>query len=157
MLLRASTYTRMYLVQSQRKIAQLLQSQGAEKQTKLQTFRVRGQESKLVYRHAALGAVKFSKKKKKQQEKNNIQACSLFSLCSLFSGKGKEKQNKTKKLTPFIYLFIATPTGHQYSEPPVHLLALTWHRHVKNFMQKTSCILSRRLVAFSGEVRIAKL
>ena len=142
MLLRASTYTRMYFMQSQRKIAQLLQSQGAEKQTKLQTFRVRGEKSKLVYRHAELGAVKVRKNNNNNKTIFRPSHYSLYVLCSQ-ERERKNKTNKTKKLTPFIYLFIATPTGHQYSEPPVHLLALTGHRHVKNFMhivQETSFI-----------------
>ena len=54
--------------------------------------RVRGQKSKFSYRHAELGAVKVKEKKTR-----NVQACSLFSLFSLCSGKEK------KKLIPFFF------------------------------------------------------
>ena len=50
-------------------------------------------ESKLSYRHAELGATK----KKKNKESRNAQACSLWSLSSLFSRK------KWKNLTPFFF------------------------------------------------------
>ena len=56
--------------------------------------RVRGQKSKFSYRHAELGAVKVKEKKTR-----NVQACSLFSLFSLCSGKEK------KKLIPFFFSF----------------------------------------------------
>ena len=52
--------------------------------------RVRGQKSKLSYRHAELGAVKG---KTNKQKNRNVQACSLFCLSSLFSGKRKEKNS----------------------------------------------------------------
>ena len=51
--------------------------------------RVRGQKSKLNYRHAELGAAKVKGKTKTK----DVQGGSLFSLSSLFSGKGKRKTN----------------------------------------------------------------
>ena len=51
---------------------------------KCSSCRVKGQKSKLSYRHAELEAVKVKKK-----ITGNVQAYSLFSLSSLFSGKVK--------------------------------------------------------------------
>ena len=54
---------------------------------------VSGQKSKFSYRHAELRAVKVKKKKTR-----DVQACSLFSLNSLFSGKGNRKTHSSFSL-----------------------------------------------------------
>ena len=69
---------------------------------KCSSCKVRGQKSKLSYRHADLGAVKVKKKeRKKERKKRNVQACSLFSLFSLLLGKVKRK-----KLVPLFFFFL---------------------------------------------------
>ena len=82
---------------------------------KCSSCRVRGQ--RLSYRHSELGA-KLEKKKAR-----NVQAyCSLFSLFSLFSGKGKRK----KKSLLFFFFFTATkPTGKAKS----YLVLSFWASH----------------------------
>ena len=74
---RVNTRYGMYLAQSQRK-------RGA----KCSSCRGMGQKSKLSYRHSELGAVKVKKTR-------SVQAGSLFSLSSLFSGKGKRKTHSS--------------------------------------------------------------
>lgn len=62
-------------------LASSLQQIGA----KYISCRVKGKKSRLRYRHAELSPVKVKKLL------GNIQACSLFFLSSLFSGKGEKK------------------------------------------------------------------
>ena len=58
------------------------------KENRCSSWRVRGQKSKVTYRHAELEQLKFKKKKKTR----NVQACSLFSL---LSEKEKEKEKNS--------------------------------------------------------------
>ena len=80
----------MYLAQSQRKIS-----------VKCSSCRVRGQKCKLSHRHSELGSVKGKKKNR------NVQSCPLFSLYSLFSGKGRKKTYSS------FFLFTATKTQRE--------------------------------------------
>ena len=63
--------------------------------------RAEGQKSKLSYRQGELGAVKV--KKKKNKKPRNGQACSMFSLSSLFLGKGEKKKTPSLKKFPFSF------------------------------------------------------
>ena len=83
--------------------------------------------NKLSYRHSELGAVKVKKTR-------NVQPCSLFSLSSLFSGKGK----KITHPSPFFFLFTAirshvsrekkrlVMTSRSYSVSLVQSLSRVW-------------------------------
>ena len=95
----------MYLAQSPRKTG-----------AKCSSCRVRGQ--RLSYRHSELGA-KLEKKKAR-----NVQAyCSLFSLFSLFSGKGKRKKKS-------ILFFSFSLQQNQQGKQKTYLVLLSfWASH----------------------------
>ena len=62
----------------------------------------RGQESKLSFRHSESGAVKG------KETTRNVQACAVFRLSCLLSGKEREK------LLPLFLLLTATLSAHSH-------------------------------------------